>query len=1259
MPGKQAERALRRLHRDAQASCEQVERRRRNLPRVTCPASLPISERVDELAAAITAHPVVVVCGETGSGKSTQLPKVCLQAGLGTRGLIGHTQPRRLAARSIAARISEEIGQPLGGIVGFKVRFNDRTGPDCRIKVMTDGILLAETQQDRWLRQYDALIIDEAHERSLNIDFLLGYLKKIRSRRPELRLVITSATIDPERFSEHFDNAPIISVSGRGYPVEDRYRPLDEGDDVLPQTEGILAAVEELAAGDDGSGDILVFLAGEREIRETADALRKRHPEQVEVLPLFARLSAAEQDRIFRPAERRRIVLATNIAETSLTVPRIRYVVDPGLARISRYSYRSKIQRLMVEPISKASADQRRGRCGRERDGTCIRLYSEEGYLGRPEFTDPEIRRTNLASVILQMECSRLGRIEDFPFIDPPDPRYVSDGYRLLRELGAVDGDGRVTPLGRSMAAFPLDPRLGRIVVAAAELDCLKEILPVVSLLSIQDPRERPLDAREKADEAHRQWHEQSSDVLGIVALWECYLDRRRHLSVSKQRIWCRENFLSFLRMREWYSVHQQLLAQVKDSGQRLNRQTATAEVIHRAFLSGMLGHIGQLDDREYSGARGSRFLISPGSALRGGGARWVVAASLIQTDRVFAHTVAQVRPEWIEQAAGHLVKKAYEDPHWDEKRGHVVARERVSLYGLVLAANRRVDYGRVNPAEARRLFVAEALADDRLNADADFARHNRAMRERLHEIEAKLRRRDLLADRARLEEFFDERVPAHVMNRRGFERWRRKAETTDPKLLFMSRGDLLAGNLEVFDEDAYPDHLTVEGNPLRLEYRFEPGDERDGVTIIVPRQLLPMLDPAHLEWLVPGYLEEKITAMIRALPKPVRRRLVPAPDVARRCLSHLDRRSGLATALATALTREAGVPVEAGSWLATDLPSHLVFNFRVVDSQGGTVAESRDLDDLQARFGPTGPVRMPTEGRRYQGMTDWQVGELPRTVATGEGNARRFLFPALHDDGDSVSLVYYASRDEARSAHRDGTLRLFRIACRQAESYLRKEFGKSRLAPLLAGLGHDGGDPVEDLVRLSFLETFLAEGLLPLVDRGEFDVRLAEGRGRVVATGIELGDLVERVANTWRSCRALVAEGLVGPGGRTAGDDIAKQLQGLVFPGWLRLTPVRWLREFPRYLSAVETRIEKIQAGDQRVAGRSELLSPWMDRLKEWEASGRAISDPVVAPFRWMLEEYRVSLFDQRLGTSMKVSPQRLERQWREITRGTPGNAA
>jgi ATP-dependent helicase HrpA len=1244
---------------DIDASIAWVDARSEAGVRITYPEELPIVERREEIAEAIREHPVVVVCGETGSGKTTQLPKICLECGLGTRGLIGHTQPRRIAARSIARRVAEELGEPLGETVGFKVRFTDRTGPGCRIKLMTDGILLAEVPGDRSLNQYDAIIIDEAHERSLNVDFLLGYLSRVRKRRPDLKVIVTSATIDPQRFSDHFGSAPVIQVSGRTYPVEVRYRPVEPDSDRSSMTDGLPAAVEELTSDDGGRGDVLVFLPGEREIREAAEALRKRHPENIEILPLFSRLSAVEQDRVFRPGHRRRIILATNIAETSLTVPGIRYVVDPGTARISRYGYRSKIQRLRVEPVSRASADQRKGRCGRQRDGVCIRLYGEDDFQARPEFTDPEILRTSLASVILQMASMGLGHIEKFPFIDPPDSRYVSDGYRLLREIGAMDDSGQVTRLGRSIARFPLDPRLGRMVVEARRRDCLRQIVPVVAYMSIQDPRERPIDARAAADERHRQWQVDGSDFMGVLNLWGDYLEQRRHLSVNKQRGWCRENFLSFMRMREWFDVHQQICAQIHDMGWRLNPKEAPYEVIHRALLAGLVGQIGCRDESEYAGPRGSRFVVFPGSVMRRSGSRWVMAASLIQTSRVFAHTVARVEPEWIEDAAERLVRREYATPVWDVRRGHVTARERVSLYGLLLIANRRLDYGRVNPAAAREIFIRQALVVGDHGIDAPFVVHNEALTSDVESLEARLRRRDLVADEETLAAFFEARLPGHVYDRRTFERWRKKAEKKDPQVLFMGPEDVRASDLTLADESEFPDHLDVEGNRLQIEYRFEPGDPADGVTLLVPRRLLPMLSSDSLEWIVPGLLEEKVTAMIRALPKPLRRKLVPAPDVARRCLTNLDSKHGsLHGALARELQRESGVPVSPAEWLPAQLPAHLMMNIRLMDDSGESFAEGRDLEDLLRRYGSGGRVLEPTEGRQFQRMATWECGEIGGSVPVDQGGRTTFLFPALSDDGDTVSLAYFASRAEAAICHREGVLRLFKLACPQQMKYLGREFRNSPLAARLVGLGGDGSDPIADLTRMTLLETFLDGGNVTVRGPDEFASRLEEGRGRLVAVGSEIRELVDPIMQDWRELRSMIEVGISGASGAVATADLSEQLDGLVFPGWLRSTPLQWVRHYPRYLRAIRTRVEKLATGDGKLMARAELLEPHLDHLRRWMADREPADFGDAEIYRWMIEEFRVSLFDQTLGTAIKVSPQRLSREWDRIMAGNPGRS-
>ena len=1253
---------LRDLEQAVMASVQRARSRAESETAIEFPETLPISERREEIAAAIDSNQVLILCGETGSGKSTQLPKICLQIGRGVQGLIGHTQPRRIAARATAARIASELGEPLGRRVGYKIRFADHTGPDCQLKVMTDGILLAEIQHDRWLRRYDTLIIDEAHERSLNIDFLLGFFRQLLPRRPELKLIITSATIDPGRFAAHFDDAPVIEVSGRTYPVETRYRPLSADEDVggRGQVAGILEAVDELCA-QPGRGDVLVFLAGERDIRETAEALRRHHPKGVEVLPLFARLSAAEQDRVFRSGGGRRIVLATNIAETSLTVPGIRFVVDPGRARISRYSYRSKIQRLQIEAISRASADQRQGRCGRERDGICIRLYEEADYSERPAYTDPEILRTNLASVILQMETLGLGHIEDFPFLDNPDPRFVRDGYRLLRELGAADEHGEITGVGRRIARLPVDPRLGRILLAAAEADCLKEALAIVAMLSIQDPRERPLEHAAAADERHACWQVESSDFLSIYKLWLDYLEQRHHLSVNKQRRWCKEHFLSFMRMREWYDVHQQLLQQLGQMDLHPGRRTASADEVHRALLSGFLGQIGRRDeDGIYRGPRDSAFVVGRGSVMSSAKAPWVMAATLVQTSRVFARTVAKVEPDWIEAAAAHLVRRQYDDPRWIPKRGQVTAKETVSLYGLVLASGRRVDYSRIDPAAARRIFLEDGLATMDQSIQAPFLTHNRELLARLEDLEARARRRDLIADAGRIAAFFDQRVPADICTARNFQAWRKKAEKLDPRCLFMTLDDLLASDLPQLDPAAFPDTLEIEGNTLALTYSYEPGAEDDGVTVLVPRDLLGMLSEADLEWLVPGMLEEKVEAMIRGLPKAIRRRLVPVPETVNACMPLLQAAAGerLEPCLTLALQRAAGVPVPSGALQSAGLPDYLRCNVRVVETDGQVSGEGRDLAELQAQLAPGGPVAKPRPScsdAKAGTHVDWQFDTLPRITSVIQDGHERNLFPALHDDGEGVSIAYFAAEDEALAEHRSGILRLLRLQIGREEKYLRRELAKSKVLNLTSGLGSDGADLPDDLVKLAAAEAFLPDGEQVPRDENGFRQLLQSGVSRFVPAGTTLANLVAGILDHWRRARLRVEEMSGRPAAEVAVRDLQTQLDGLVYPGFLLDTPPKWLQHCPRFLQAVHLRLDKLIAGDARDATLTNSVAPFQARLPDPQQNplrdpGLGSVPPSLVLYRWMVEEYRVSLFAQALGTSIKISPQRLERQWDRV---------
>ncbi len=1243
--------AWKRLAEELERSRERARRRAAARPRPEFAGELPVVAHRDAIEKAIATHQVVVIAGETGSGKTTQLPKICLDMGRGVRGVIGHTQPRRIAARSVATRIAEELGSELGREVGYKVRFRDRTHPDSYIKLMTDGILLAEIQGDRLLAQYDTLIIDEAHERSLNIDFLLGYLKQLLPRRPDLKLIITSATIDTERFSRHFDDAPVIEVSGRSWPVEIRYRPLEGEDEDMQDRDmqqAVLDAVDELAAL--GEGDILVFLPGEREIREVAEALRKHHPPHTEILPLYARLSSAEQNRVFAPHRGRRIVLATNVAETSLTVPGIRYVVDTGLARISRYSVRSKVQRLPVEKISQASANQRSGRCGRVAAGVAIRLYSETDFLGRPEFTDPEIRRTHLASVILQMAQLKLGPVERFPFVDPPDSRQVNDGYRLLQELGAMDDARRITPLGRRLARLPLDPRIGRMLLEAERHGALREVLIVAAALSIQDPRERPLESQQQADEAHRRFHHEASDFLSLLNLWEAYESQRRHLSHNKLRRWCKANFLSFVRMREWQEILGQLRGLVGEMGLRVNRQPAGYDAIHRSLLAGLLGNIAtKIDDTTYQGARNIRLAIFPGSGLFKKRPKWIMAAQLVETSRLYAHLVAHIDPAWVEPLAGTRLKRSYSEPHWEKRPAQVAAWERVTLYGLTIVPRRRVNYGPIDPEVAREIFIREALVAGEYRTRAPFFRHNRALLEEIRELEHKSRRHDVLVDDETLYAFYDQRIPFGIYSGPRFERWRKQAEREDPKLLFLTREYLMQHGATQVNEARFPDHLSVNGVPLSLRYRFEPGHPADGVTLEVPVELLNQLEPARFEWLVPGLLEEKITALLRGLPKTERKNFVPVPDYARACMEALVPGDGsLLDALSAHLRRISGVEVTPALWKAVELPPHLAMNFRVVDDEGTILGEGRDLAALQstlagrAKAGFAARSRLPLE---REGITRWDFGELPATVTFDRGGLTLKGYPALVDAGASVAIRVFDTPQAAREAMEGGLCRLFQLALADKMRYLRRNLPFDQSTRLRhAALGR--GETLEDeLLGAVTRQVFLAEGT-DIRDADTFQRHLSQARDRLLACANETCAVVTEILALHQRLRKRL-EGSLSPAWIHSVGDMRDQLSRLVHPGFIRETPWCWMQQIPRYLKALELRLEKLQGGVERDLANLRQFRPLWERYLQWaEAAGEEpCHDERWVEYRWLLEELRVSLFAQQLGTRRPVSVKRLSR--------------
>jgi ATP-dependent helicase HrpA len=1242
-----------------------LERRRQNLPRPRYPEELPVVARREEIARAIDANQVVIVCGETGSGKTTQLPKICLELGRGVAGMIGHTQPRRIAARTVAARIASELSSSVGHAVGYKVRFSDRVSGDTYIKVMTDGILLAETQSDRRLRAYDTIIIDEAHERSLNIDFLLGYVKQLLPQRPDLKLIVTSATIDAERFSRHFGNAPVIEVSGRVYPVEIRYRPLtgrDGAEDEPDMVEATLDAVDELARVP-GGGDVLVFLPGEREIRETADALRQHHPKGAEILPLYARLSIEEQERVFRPGGARRIILATNVAETSLTVPGIRFVVDTGLARVNRYSYRNKVELLQVEPVSQASANQRAGRCGRVAAGVCIRLYPEEDFQARAQFTDPEILRSSLAAVILRMKALGLGDVERFPFLDPPAPRMIADGYQLLSELGAVDESNALTPLGRRLARFPIDPRVARMILAAEREQCLAEILIIAAVLEVDDPRERPFERAEAADRAHARFHDEQSDFLALLKVWHHFEEAVEHRKSNRKLAQeLRDAFLSQRRLREWRDVHHQLAALIGEMGMRVNEKPATYEQVHRALIAGLLGNIGSKGEEagEYLGARGVRFAIFPGSGLRKKQPRWVVAAELVETTRLYARSVARIEPEWVEAVAGNLVKRHYFDPHWQRERAMVCAFERVTLYGLTLVPRRRVNYGPINPKEAREVFIRGALVAGDFDTRAPFFEHNRRLVKEIEALEHKARRRDVLVNEEAIFAFYDGIVGAEVVNGTGFERWRSEAERKDPKLLHLTREFLMRHAAQDITEAQFPERLHAGGAGLKLAYRFEPGHPLDGVTVTVPLELLNRLEPADLEWLVPGLVREKVAHLFKALPKQLRRHLVPVPQHVTEFLVDCERREArdekreaLTTALARYVQRAAGAPASADVWDKADVPPHLRMNIRVVDQAGRELAGGRDLAALKTQLGQAASLTFSMEesGIEKSGIRTWDFGDLPAEISFTRGGRRLTGYPALADERESVAIRLLDTRGAADAAMRAGVRRLMRLSLKDQMRQLEKSLpGFTQAALALRNIA-SADELKEDLLTAIADRAFIGEDELPRTEKS-YETLRARARTRLPAVSEGACRLLANIAGEYqRVQQRLAAAGKAAP--RVAAD-VRAQLDRLVYKGFLPATPWERLHDLPRYMKAMQARLDKYAANPERDERHTASIAELWGRYEERAAKLRRAheSDPRLEDFRWRIEELRVSLFAQELKTPYPVSFKRLDKLWRDITR-------
>ncbi len=1248
------DRGLDALARAVAASRDSVDARREAAPKPDYPLSLPVVEQRDTILETLARHQVVILCGETGSGKTTQLPKLCLELGRGARGKIGHTQPRRIAARSLAARIAEELRCPLGEGVGYKVRFQDRVRDSSYVKVMTDGILLAEIQSDPELREYDTLIIDEAHERSLNIDFLLGYLRRLLPRRPDLKLIVTSATIDPQRFSRHFGAAPVIEVSGRTYPVEIRYRPVngeDEDQRERGRIDAIVEAVDELAA--EGPGDILVFLPGERAIRETGEALRKHHPPGTEIMPLYARLSAQQQSRVFRPHKGRRIVLATNVAETSLTVPGIRYVVDTGLARISRYSYRTKVQRLPVEAVSQAAANQRAGRCGRVQAGICIRLYSEEDFLAREPFTAPEIQRTNLAAVILQMASQKLGAVEDFPFVDPPDSRLVRDGYKLLHELGAVDGQQRLTALGREIARLPLDPRLARMILAAREHGCLREMLVIAAVLEAADPRDRPLDKAQAADEKHALFRHEKSDFMSWLKLWSAWKEQSRHLSQNKLRKWCREHFISWLRMREWADIHRQLHEQVTAMGMRCNDTEADYQAIHCALLTGLLGNVAcQVEPGEYQGARNLRFRLFPGSALAKKKPRWVVAAELVETGRRYLRTVAAIEPSWVEPLAGPLLKRQYSDPHWEKGRAQVVASERVTLYGLPLVNRRKVNYGPIDPVAARELFIRHALVEGMFDTRAPFAAHNRALLAELDQLESRARRRDVIVEADELYRFFDERLPQDVYDGPRFHRWWKQVSASQPRRLHLERSVVMRDGAEVVDEQAFPSRLNVRGLELEVSYRFSPGDEDDGLCVQVPLAALNQLRTEDFDWLVPGLLPEKASLLIKSLPKALRRHFVPAPDFARACLEALEVREGrLQEALARQLERMTRVEVPRSAWRPELLPRHLFAWFDLVDDDGRRLDGGRELEALKARWGQQAQQRFANvSDSRFEreDVRAWDFGDLPESVELSRGGVTLRAWPALALSGERVDLKLFDNPEAAGRAHREGVLALYRRGvsgrlrdlCRAAPEWQKQALW---FAPLGSAQCLQ-----EDFERAVLQAVFLSGEALPR-EQAAFRQILDAGSAGLLERAVEIGRYSYDALQAFhRLNRAL--KGAVSPALLAAMNEVRAHAATLVYPGFLAATPPQRLPRLAVYLRAALARLEKLPGNVERDRKLALQVEEYQSRHRQAGQNGSVPADRLDG-FRWLLEEFRVSLFAQELGTVDKVSPQRLDRAWKTLS--------
>ncbi len=1237
-----------------------------SIPALNFP-DLPVTGKKDEIAKLIQENQVVIVCGETGSGKTTQLPKICLSIGLGVAGFIGHTQPRRIAARTVADRIAEELGEVIGKSVGYKIRFNDKTHSESLIKLMTDGILLAESQNDPYLSQYDTIIIDEAHERSLNIDFLLGYLKWLLPKRPDLKIIITSATIDTQRFSAHFNNAPIIEVSGRTYPVDMRYRPIeqkeedDETSDDLQNA--ILDAVDELYR--DLRGDILIFLSGEREIRETTESLKKHHPTQYEILPLYSKLSVSEQERVFNPKGGKiRIVLATNVAETSLTVPGIRCVIDTGHARISRYSHRSKIQRLPIERISQSSANQRAGRCGRVAEGICIRLYSHDDYMARPQFTEPEIMRTNLSAVILQMIALNLGDIEDFPFIEPPEDKMIRDGKNVLHEVNALDKAGKLTEVGRQLAKLPTDPKLARMLLAAGHEHCLTEVAIIVSVLSVQDPREKPADKMQQADAKHLVFRHPESDFLTLLNIWNTFEEQKKHLSNSKLRKYCADNFLSYIRIREWIDIHAQIMQVIKgDLKMHPNTDDASYEKIHRALLTGLLSNIGfRHEQNEYLGARGLKFFIFPGSGLHKLKPKWIMAAEQVETSKVYARNVARIEPEWIEHCAGHLVKHNYYDPHWEKKSARCMVSARTLLYGLTLQAGRKIPYDHVDPKAAREIFIRSALVDHDYHSNAPFYVANQKLLEEVGIIQHKGRRVDLVEDEQWLYQFYDHKLPLEVVSGVTLDTWRKTVERAEPKMLFLTKEDLTREHEEDYvNEWDFPDSKKVGNLTIALQYRFEPGHDEDGVTAIIPVHQLNQLSQAAFDWLVPGLLEEKCVALIKSLPKTIRKHFVPVPQTVAQCLEIEPDFKGLVQEwLGNRLRKLTGEAIPLNAWSLEALTDHLKMNFRVIDDQDKLLDYGRDLKKLQQKYAVKAEDsfdQIATDELSYTGCIQWAFDDLPETYQFSQKGQFFMGFPAIIDEGDAVGVRIFDTQQKALIEHQSGLMRLLQLQLRKECTYLLKNMPQSTLAELTynrlpkhsiiptlssQNLGSSASYK-DDMLFLIFYSVFIDGKTIRTKE--VFESNLQQHKSELINVANEAGQLTLEIMTQYGAIKDTVKRIL--KVNDPLSIDINEQLDLLVYVGFIRNTPFQALKAIPRYLKAIQYRLDKFDNNPQKNQEVGRYSKRFWNEIEK--VSKKNFVVPEQDSFRWALEEFRVSLFAQQLKTAYPISVKRMDKLWDE----------